>query len=323
MLKSWLLISLLLVLTLSGCDQGEYFDTPTAEGLPPCVNSDCNCSDFATQAEAQATFDSFEGDPFNLDGDGDGFVCESLPGASAPPVAVDSSSNPHLTFGNPSRAGLSDRNNYLIEKPEYALSYNCSTGTANWVSWELNQSWLGNVERSDDFRPDPQIPADCYAVRPNDYRGSGYDRGHLVPSGDRTNTPTANSATFLMSNIIPQSPANNREVWRELEEYSRDLVFQGKELHIIAGGEGNLGSVAGGQVTIPAQTWKVILITDNGVVNDNSYAIAVRIPNTEAVANKDWRDYQVSVDAVEAATGYDFFSKVPIAVQQRIEEQVN
>jgi endonuclease G len=179
------------------------------------------------------------------------------------------------------------------------------------------------VDRQDDFRPAPEIPPGCYTVLPTDYRGSGYDRGHLVPSADRTNSIAANSATFVMSNIIPQSPANNREVWRELEEYSRELVFQGKELQIIAGGEGNLGTIADGYVTIPRDTWKVILITDNGVVDGNSYAIAVRIPNTESVANTDWRDYQVSVDVIEAATGYDFFSEVPIAEQQRIESEIN
>ena len=94
--------------------------------------------------------------------------------------------NKHLRYGNPSNANLEDIYNYLLEKPQYALSYNCNTSTANWVSWQLNDSWLGRVERSDDFRPDPDIPENCYAVRPNDYRGSGYDRGHLTPSGDRT-----------------------------------------------------------------------------------------------------------------------------------------
>ncbi|MGK7897864.1 MAG: DNA/RNA non-specific endonuclease [Xenococcus sp. (in: cyanobacteria)] len=113
-----------------------------------------------------------------------------------PPI----SSNIHLKYGNPSDANLKDTNNYLLEKPQYALSYNCKTGTANWVSWQLNRSWLGNVERSDDFRPDPELPDNCYAVRPTDYRGSGYDRGHLAPSGDRTRKQSDNSARHLSSN---------------------------------------------------------------------------------------------------------------------------
>ncbi|HEY9699070.1 MAG TPA: thermonuclease family protein [Trichocoleus sp.] len=51
----------------------------TSSSLPTCVNSDCDCSDFQTQAEAQRVFNSFSGDPFRLDRDGDGKVCEGLP----------------------------------------------------------------------------------------------------------------------------------------------------------------------------------------------------------------------------------------------------
>lgn len=60
----------------------------------------------------------------------------------------------------------------------------------------------------------------------------------MTPSSDRTRTPEDNSATLLMTNMIPQAPKNNQEVWRELEEYSRELVSQNKELYIIVGGQG-------------------------------------------------------------------------------------
>ena len=184
------------------------------------------------------------------------------------------------------------------------------------MSWQLNRSWLGSVDRSDDFRPDPDLPNACYAVRPTDYRGSGYDRGHLAPSGDRTRRVKDNSATFLMSNMMPQSPANNREVWRELEEYSRDLVSQGKELYIVAGGEGKEKTIADGKVIVPKYTWKVILVLDNGKIENT---IAVRMPNNDTVARTDWQDYIVSVDEIEKKTGYDFFSAVPKSIQNKIE----
>ncbi|MGK7896169.1 MAG: DNA/RNA non-specific endonuclease [Xenococcus sp. (in: cyanobacteria)] len=230
-----------------------------------------------------------------------------------PPI----SSNIHLKYGNPSNANLKDTNNYLLEKPQYALSYNCQTGTANWVSWQLNRSWLGSVDRSNDFRPDSDLPNGCYAVRPNDYRGSGYDRGHLAPSGDRTSNPSDNSATFLMSNMIPQSPSNNREVWRELEEYSRDLVFQGKELYIVAGGEGKEKVIADAQVSVPKYTWKVILVIDGSDLE----TIAVRMPNNDTVARTDWTDYIVSVDEIEQNTGYDFFNLLDQGIQAKIESK--
>ena len=234
-------------------------------------------------------------------------------------------SNINLKYGNPSNANLKDPNNYLLIKSQYALSYNCENGIPNWVSWQLNHSWLGSVDRSDNFHSEPDLPDGCYVVRPKDYRGSGYDRGHLTPSGDRTKRESDNSATFSMINMIPQAPANNREVWRELEEYSRNLVAQGKELYIVAGGEGKKKAtceadpcgIADGKIFVPKYTWKVILVLDNSGNIENT--IAVIIPNSQEVARTDWQDYIVSVDEVENKTGYNFFDRLSNNLQQKIE----
>ena len=231
------------------------------------------------------------------------------------------SQNIHLKYGNPSRASTKF-NNYLIERPEYALSYNCNLGIANWASWQLDRSWLGKIERSNDFRPDLDLPEGCDSARPNDYRGSGYDRGHLVPSGDRTNRLEDNSATFIMTNIIPQAPANNREVWRELEEYCRDLVFQGKELYIVAGGSELVEKIAKDKVAVQKYNWKVVLVktrSQTEITADNTQTIAVWIPNSQEVDRTDWQDYIVSVDTIEKKTGYDFFDRLPRKVQKQIE----
>ncbi|MGD1919585.1 MAG: DNA/RNA non-specific endonuclease [Pleurocapsa sp.] len=231
------------------------------------------------------------------------------------------SQNIHLKYGNPSQAQTKP-DNYLIERPQYALSYNCSAGIPNWVSWQLDRSWIGKVERSNDFRPDLDLPENCYASKPYDYRGSGYDRGHLAPSGDRTRRQQDNSATFIMSNIIPQAPENNREVWREFEEYCRDLVFEGKELYIIAGGNEDGKKIAKNRVTVQKYNWKVVLILDrpqDKISVDNARTIAVWIPNSPTVERSDWRDYVVSVGRVEKKTGYNFFDRIPKAVQKQIE----
>ena len=121
-----------------------------------------------------------------------------------------------------------------------------------------------------------------------------------------------------MSNMIPQAPANNREVWRELEEYSRELVSQGKELYIVAGGEGKDKAIANNKVTVPKYTWKVILVLNNGNIENT---IAVRMPNNDTVARTDWTDYIVSVDEIEKKTGYDFFSAIPDQIARRIESK--
>ena len=307
-----------LLIFLGSCDFGSDSDT-----LVACTKTDCNCSDFQTQEEAQIVFDQFEGDPFALDSDGNGLVCQNLPKTPEPNSKV--STNPLMKFGNPSNSSNKDLSNYLLRKSQYIVSYNCSKGIPNWVAWHLNKTWIGSVKRSDDFRSDPTLPEGCVTVKPNDYRGSGFDKGHITPSADRTNTQENNSATFLMTNMIPQAPANNREVWRELEEYSRDLVFEGKELYIIAGGERTQSTIGNGKISVPMSTWKIIVVLDSPrqTIDENTRIIAVNIPNDQSVAQTDWEDYIVSVDAIENVTGFDFFSDISQKIERKIEEKTD
>ncbi|MEH1972605.1 MAG: DNA/RNA non-specific endonuclease [Nostoc sp.] len=180
------------------------------------------------------------------------------------------SSSVHLTLGNPSNAitSVSYPNNYLLVKPQYALSYSRDRGTPNWVSWQLNSSWLGSAPRQDNFRADTTLPTGWYQVGGSDYSGSGFDRGHMTPSADRTRTVTDNSATFLMTNMVPQSPDNNQGPWASLENYLRSLVTGGKELYIISGiyGMGGTGSngikytIANGNVQVPNRIQRTKLL---------------------------------------------------------------
>jgi endonuclease G len=292
--------------------------------LPPCVEDDCNCGDFRDQALAQTVLEAFAGDPFVLDNDGNGVACESLPPVSSGlDPAVPPSRNQHLALGNPSNAGTGNLNNYLIERSQYALSYNRDRGIANWVSWQLTADWLGQTERQDNFRQDGSLPTGVYQVTPNDYRNTGYDRGHILPSGDRTRTVADNSSTFLMTNILPQAPDNNRGVWRELEEYSRDLVYQfDQQLYVIAGGYGQQTQLAKGRVSVPSRLWKIIVVLDPGEgiedIDLGTPTIVVDIPNRDN-SYGDWQAYQTTIDRLEVATGYDFLSHVPGDVQEVLE----
>jgi len=253
-------------------------------------------------------------------------------------VAPGPSRDDHLALGNPSQAGAADPNNYLLEKPQFVLSYNCSRDTANWVSWHLSKAWKGSAPRGNDFRPDNALPASCYRVLAGDYTNTGFDRGHLCPSDDRDASASDNSATFLMTNIIPQAPDLNRQTWRLLEEYCRQLVAEGHELYIVAGAYGRGGSnssgtrntLTDGKITVPAQCWKVIVVLPEGNndlrrIDAATRIIAVDIPNRQSVdnGNKHWYDYLVSVDALEAATGYDFLPEVPQNLQRTLENRVD
>jgi endonuclease G, mitochondrial len=255
-------------------------------------------------------------------------------------ATAPASASEHLTMGNPSNAvaDVNQPTNYLLDKPQYAVSYHRDRGIPNWVSWHLDSTWLGSAPRQNDFRPDPSLPAGWYQVQGTDYTGSGFDRGHHCPSADRTNSVATNSSTFLMTNMMPQAPDNNQGPWEQLESYSRTLVAGGNELYIIAGGQGTGGTgsnggttttVAGGHVTVPNVTWKVIMVLpaasgdDVSRVTTSTRVIAIIMPNTQGIRTNTWQQYRVSVDQVEALTGFDFFSNVPVSIQNVIEAQVD
>jgi endonuclease G len=244
----------------------------------------------------------------------------------------------NMALGNPSGAVTSTvyANNYLMVKPQYALSYNNSKLTCNWVSWYLGSSWLGSAARQDDFRADATLPSGWVQVGATDYSGSGFDRGHMCPSADRTSTTTANSATFLMTNMVPQAPKNNQVTWANLENYSRSLVSAGYELYIISGvyGQGGTGSngtystISSKNIVVPAYVWKIIVVLPVGTndisrISSSTRVIAVWMPNTQTVSSQAWGYYRTTVDYIESKTGYDFLSNVSTAIQSAIESKVD
>lgn len=302
----------------------DWLMPPDVSALPPCVDDDCDCGDFLSQSQAQVVLDAFAGDPYRLDQDGNGLACELLPPQlPPPPPPAPASSSPHLALGNPSQATPTMADNYLIQRDGYVLSYNRDRNLLNWGSWEVDAAWLGQIDRQDNFRPDGSLPKGFYQVTSDDYSHSGYDRGHLVPSGDRTHTKADNSATFLMTNILPQTPENNRGPWKELENYGRDLVYQyDRSLYVIAGAYGERGSI-GRQVTVPSRLWKVIVVLDrfdNGSlgVGPETQIIAVDMPNRNDV-DADWHHYLTSIDRIEIATNYDLLSVLPENLQAALE----
>lgn len=240
----------------------------------------------------------------------------------------------NLAMGNPSGANTS-YSNYLVSKTQYAMSYNSYRGTPNWVSWHLSSAWLGSAPRQDDFRADNSLPSSFYKVQSTDYTSSGFDRGHNCPSADRTGSTTDNSATFLMSNMIPQAPNNNQKTWANLENYCRTLVSQGNELYVImgsygTGGDGSNGhktTLANGKVTVPNRIWKVIVVLPVGTndaarVTSSTRVIAIDTPNSNSVSSS-WGSYRTTVDAIEAKMGYNLLSNVSSSVQSVIEARVD
>lgn len=250
------------------------------------------------------------------------------------PAAIGQNS-PHLLLGKPSPATIFNAKDYLIVRPQYVLAYNRDKGIPNWASWQLNQDWLGELPRPS-FEVDASLPQGWYQVQPNDYSGSGFDRGHVIPAADRNRNAADSESVFLMTNILPQAPDNNQGPWERLESYCRDLVRQGKELYIIAGsaGEGGMGikgkrtTIGKGKIAVPATLWKIVVVLDRpGLSIDSITAttpvLAVIVPNRQGIKETSWQSYRTSIDAIEALTGYDFLSNLPEPVEALIEAKAS
>jgi endonuclease G len=211
---------------------------------------------------------------------------------------VEAIIGPTTLTENPNYLGFlpeTDNNEVIISKSQFIVSYNRTRRSPNWVSWTLSKDNLGSASRSNQFASD--IELETYfsqnqltdqIVRPSEYSKTCYDRGHQTPSADRTNTAENNEATFLMSNMIPQTPYLNRNIWVSLETYARNLVKnQNKKLFIFAGPiyDQDFGSIGPKKdIPVPSKNFKIIFVLDSNQsvedINETTANITVIMPNT-------------------------------------------
>jgi endonuclease G, mitochondrial len=230
----------------------------------------------------------------------------------------------NVQLGIPSDNDPSD--DYLIFRHQYVLSYNKKRNVANWVSWTLNAGWFGEAPRSGKFISDTTLPQEFYRVKTSDYNNSGYDRGHLVQSEERTKTDEDNHATFVLSNIIPQRPDLNQGVWLRLESYCNDLCRKlNKDLYIIAGGIFHSDRTIRHGIAVPDSCFKIIVVLDKekslSDITATTEVIAVVMPNENGVRNDAWEKYRTTIRRIEASTGYNFLSRVSQNIQDAIENK--
>jgi endonuclease G, mitochondrial len=249
--------------------------------------------------------------------------------------------NPNLLLGNPSGATADpfNRSNYLLNKPYFAIGYNADNGTPNWVSWRVTSDDLGHAPRKQLFEADESLPSSFYHVTQHDYSGSGFDRGHMCPHGDRTANTDMSYATFVMTNVIPQAPNVNRKAWEQLESYSRELVErQHAHLYIMAGpcGRGGVGSegpretIGRGRVVVPAECWKIIVVVyssaggdDLARIDPTTRVISVIMPNDNTQVGDEWAGFRTSPAQIELKTGLHFFDRVPTQVAAALRQKVD
>ncbi len=189
----------------------------------------------------------------------------------------------------------------------FDLGYNEANEQASWVIYVLTRAEVeeGRVGRSDNFRSDKSISTGSASLA--DYRGSGYDRGHLAPAGDMKWDREAMSQSFLLSNMSPQEPSFNRGIWKELEEQVRQWAIEKDSLLIVSGPvlSDIKSSIGENQVGIPLYYYKVVV----DLSPPGHGMIAFLLPNKGS--DKDLFHYAISVDSLESFTGYDFFVSGP------------
>ena len=204
-----------------------------------------------------------------------------------------------------------------IKYPGFNVSFNNRHHEPNYVSWELTgEETKGRTPRFNTFAPDLNVLG---CARLEDYRGSGYDRGHMAPAGDMKWSQEAMEACFLLTNMCPQAKALNSGAWKTLEEKCRQWAVRDSALIIVCGPilTDKLTGTIGDGVTVPDRFFKVILAP----YANPPRAIGFIMPNGRVSGGM--QQAAVSVDEVEAATGYDFFSALPDDIENQVEAECN
>ena len=204
--------------------------------------------------------------------------------------------------------------NNIIKHKYYTLSYSEEDEQAEWVYYELDTSQINtSVERKDNFKTDPLIMTSSAQL--SDYKGSGYDRGHLAPSADMKHNKIAMSESFYMSNMSPQNPSFNRGIWKKIEKKIRDWTYLFGELLVITGpilDKDYLDVIGKNEVSVPKWYYKVVMDLDN-----YERCIAFLIENQKS--SNYIESFVVTIDQIEEKSGIDFFYQMNDEIENKIE----
>lgn len=203
----------------------------------------------------------------------------------------------------------------IVKHTYYTLAYSEDNEQAYWVYYELTPELInGTQSRTDDFRADPSVSTGSATL--DDYKGSGYDRGHLCPAGDMGLNKTSMSESFYLSNMSPQVPSFNRGIWSTMEDQVRKWTLKYTKLYVVTGPifKDNLGEIGADKVTVPGYYYKVLF-------DGKDKMIGFILPNAKGTNTID--SYAVSVDNIESQTGIDFFPELDDQTEKRLESEID
>ena len=212
-----------------------------------------------------------------------------------------------------------ERSDRVITHKGYTVSYNYDWKIPNWVAYELTDLEVqGEVPRYDRFKPDPMVPQGATATT-NDYKHSGYDRGHMAPAADMKWDEHVMKESFYLSNICPQNPNLNGGVWKDLEEQVRDLASQKGKIFVACGPIVNdmSNTIGENKVVVPQAFYKVLLQEENGEIHTIGFVYE------NVSGRKPMSTYAMTVDEVENLTNIDFFPSLPNKIENKVEAEVD
>ena len=237
--------------------------------------------------------------------------------------------SPKVTFGP---TDLVARDGYVLlhSAADKIPLFVCEHVTAEQVS--------GTLARDDKFLPDPLLKRGRRAEL-KDYARSGYDRGHQAPAGDQTTDAQKKAETFYLSNMAPQLPKLNRQIWKELETEVRDWVKERGSAYIITGGmfydpkEETPGTASGliahkvigaDAVAVPTHFYKIVVAKDAA---DTWQSIAFVLehkayPLPSKGDHYHFETFIRSVDWIQQRTGLDFMPELDALEAKRLEKTV-
>lgn len=205
----------------------------------------------------------------------------------------------------------------IYEHTYYSLSYSETDEQAEWVYYILTSEMLkGKQPRTDDYRPDSTITT--VSAQLDDYRGSGYDRGHLCPAGDMKLNLKAMSESFYLSNCSPQDRDFNAGIWNDLENKVRSWALASGRLYVVTAGvlTQNKGKIGSNGVTVPKYFYKVLYDP-----REQGKMVAFLLPNENST--KPLQQFVVSVDSLETLTDIDFFPGLPDSIENLLESRTD
>lgn len=234
-----------------------------------------------------------------------------LSGYMETPVITTDENTSYVFHDFPGKANV--RNYAMLYDKKYKLAY--------WVAYPLHSSYIGSSGRTDAWAFDPKISQSNQVDLGSSF-GGGYDRGHQIPSGDRTATRDLNATTFYYSNMTAQISSMNQGIWNNLEQQVRTWMAQSDTLYVVTGA--GIKTATDQTITyskgsaIPKYYYKALAMKKG----NNYYTIGFRINNQVIPSGNSYNSYRVTVSDLEKETGFTFFPKLANVVKESIDNTI-